>query len=150
MTEQTLTYQTQRIEALERQVELLKAAIKETWGFIDYKRLPLSLEMEIQRQPTLTEVSYNRRLFKQLHKLVLEEATRILHETNEPVHYTVIVQAVERKHTAFLQKAWTRNELGDKANLPGKVRDLACQGWLKRVGKGTYFYGPKMATLQKV
>ena len=30
-------------------------------------------------------------------------------------------------------------------NIAGKVRDLACMGYLKRVGKGMYFYGPKLA-----
>lgn len=34
-------------------------------------------------------------------------------------------------------------------NIAGKVRDLACQGYLKRVGKGMYFYGPKLAELRK-
>jgi len=34
-------------------------------------------------------------------------------------------------------------------NIAGKVRDLAVLGFLLRVGKGMYFYGPKLAKLRK-
>lgn len=140
-------YLIQRLEALERQNALLKAAIKESWGFVKYN-LPLSLEIEVAKQASLKAVKYNRRVFKQLLDVVLNESVKILQETNEPVHYTVIVEAVKRNHKAMLQEAWTRDDLGDKASLDGKVRDLATMGFLVRVGKGMYFYGPKLAEKQ--
>ena len=132
------------VEALEKQVELLRAAIKETWKFIQYK-LPLSIEIEIAKQNSLKTVTYNMKLFKPLLDIVLNETLKILQETNEPVHYTTIVELVKQKHKGMLDAAWTRNELADKANLAGKVRDLASMGYLTRVSKGMYFYGPKLA-----
>lgn len=126
-----------KIEALERKVELLQASIKETWKFIDYKSLPLSLELEIEKQPTLTDIDWNRKAFAPLLNVTQIEALRILQETNEPIHYKVIVEAVERNH-ADLLKRWS------EPNIAGKVRDLASQGVLKRVARGMYFYGPKL------
>jgi len=126
-----------RCEALENQVALLKAAIKETWSFIKYE-LPLSLEVEVAKQPTLKNVDWNRKAFQPLLDATLNEATKILQTTNEPVHYTVIVDQVERKHEKLVARY-------SNPNIAGKVRDLAVEKWLLRVGKGMYFYGPKMA-----
>lgn len=130
-------YLQRRCEALERKVELLQAAIKETWSFINYKNLPLSLELDIQKQPTLTAINWNKRAFAPLLKVVEKEAIRILQEENGPVHYKVIVEAVERKHSKLLER-WK------EPNIAGKVRDLATMGILTRVGKGMYFYGAKL------
>ena len=130
-------------DALQRQNELLKAAIKETWKFIKY-RLPISLELEVAKQPTLKNIIYEQKDFQVLLDKTLDVAIEILQETNEPVHYSTIVELVKARHPKLLQK-WTRNDLGDKANLNGKVRDLASQKWLVRVAKGMYFYGPRLA-----
>lgn len=130
-----------RLEALERQVELLRAAIKETWDFIKYQ-LPLSVEIEVAKQSSLKKVIYNQKGFKPLLNAVLNEATKILQETNEPVHYTVIVEMVKKNHADLLAH-W------NKPNLDGKVRDLASQGYLVRVGKGMYFYGPKLSSVEE-
>jgi len=136
-------YDRNRVEALEREVEHLKAAIKETWHFVSYN-LPVSLEIEIEQQASLKAVEYNPRTFEYLQEITLNAGLEIMQETNEPVHYSVIVERVKHKHQDFLSKFWTRQQLGDKASLDGKVRDLASKGLLIRVGEGMYFYGPEL------
>jgi hypothetical protein len=126
-----------RNAALIKQNRILKSAIKETWSFIRYD-LPLTLELEISELPSQTEILYNQADFKQLHKVTLEEAVKLLKTKNEPVHYKVIEELVMLHHGKLLSHWKT-------PNIGGKVRDLACRGYLKRVGKGMYFYGPKLA-----
>jgi len=136
-------YLLRRLEALERQNSLLKAAIKETWTFVSYG-LPLSVEIDVQEQPSLKAIRWNRKAFKPLLDLILNEALKILQETNAPTHYSVIVKAVENN-----QENQPLLERYSDPNLPGKVRDLAVEGYLTRVGKGMYFYGPKLAQIKK-
>ena len=131
------------VEALERQIQMLRSAIKETWKFIKYD-LPLSIEIEVAKQESQTKVTYNKKVFKPLLDIVLNETVKILQETCEPVHYTLIVELVKQKHRAYLDSEWTKDELADKANLAGKVRDLASMGYLTRVGKGMSFYGSEL------
>lgn len=130
-----------RNAALVKQNMLLKSAIKETWSFISYD-LPLGLEIEISEMASQTEIIYNQDDFKQLLNVTLEEAVKLLKETNEPVHYKVIQDMVKVHHKALLSHWKT-------PNIAGKVRDLAVLGFLLRVGKGMYFYGPKLAKLRK-
>ena len=130
-----------RNAALVKQVMLLKSAIKETWSFVSYD-LPLGLEIEISEMPNQTETIYNRGSFRGLLEATLEETIKLLKEKNEPVHYTVIEDMVILHHKGLLEHWRT-------PNIGGKVRDLACQGFLVRVGKGMYFYGPKLAELRK-
>ena len=130
-----------RNAALVKQNLLLKSAIKETWSFIEYD-LPLSLEIEISEMQNQTETVYNRGSFKPLLDATLEEAVKLLKSKNEPVHYRVIEDMVILHHKKLLERWRT-------PNIAGKVRDLACQGFLKRVGKGMYFYGPKLAQQTK-
>ena len=128
-----------QLEAVQRQNELLKAAIKETWGFVKYV-LPLSLEIEVAKQPTLKNVEYNRKHFQPLLDLMLNAAVEIMQETNAPFHYKTAVDLV-----------WARSENEkllarySEPNLAGKIRDLATMKLLVRVGKGMYFYGSKLA-----
>jgi len=119
---------------------ILKSAIKETWSFISYD-LPSGLEIEISEMASQTEIIYNQDDFKALLNATLEETVKLLKEKNEPVHYKVIQDMVTVHHKALLSHWKT-------PNIAGKVRDLASLGFLKRVGKGMYFYGPKLAKLK--
>lgn len=130
-----------RNAALVKQVMILKSAIKETWSFITYD-LPFGLEIEISEMPSQTKILYNQDDFKRLHKATLDETVKLLKHKNEPVHYRLIEDMVILHHKQLLSHWKT-------PNIAGKVRDLAVQGYLKRVGKGMYFYGPKLANLQK-
>jgi hypothetical protein len=136
-------YLTRRLEAVEKQNALLKAAIKETWGFVKY-HLPLSLELEVQAQPTLKTIEYNRKAFQPLLDLVLNTSVEVMQETNRPFHYKTAVDLIlnRAEDDEKLKKLLARYS---EPNLAGKVRDLATMKWLVRVGKGMYFYGPKLA-----
>ena len=132
-----------KLEAVERQCALLRAAIKETWGFVKY-HLPLSLELEVQKQPTLKTIEYNRRAFQPLLDLVLNTAVEVMQETDGPFHYKTVVNLILKRaeDDEDLEKLLARYS---EPNLAGKVRDLATMKYLVRVGKGMYFYGPKLA-----
>lgn len=137
-----------KLEAVEKQRDLLKAAIKKTWGFIKY-HLPLSVELEVSQQPELKDVAWNRRAFKPLSEVVLNETVKILQEVNGPVHYTTIVEAVKKRaeDDEDLEKLLKRYKNPDLAR---RVRALADEKWLVRLGNGMYFYGPKLAEKQEV